>query len=56
MNSASTGSFAAMAPDHTILHAFVDAQLDIYADALQELRSGAKRSHWMWFIFPHSRA
>jgi len=52
MNSASTGSFAAMAPDPYNLARFVDAQLDIYADALQELRSGAKRSHWMWFIFP----
>jgi len=23
-----------------------------YATALAELRSGHKRSHWMWFIFP----
>jgi uncharacterized protein (DUF1810 family) len=31
---------------------FVTAQLDIYPSALAELRAGAKRSHWMWFIFP----
>ena len=23
-----------------------------YATALAELRSGRKRSHWMWFVFP----
>jgi uncharacterized protein (DUF1810 family) len=34
------------------LNRFVDAQADIYEQALGELRSGRKRSHWMWFIFP----
>ena len=31
---------------------FVEAQADSYAAALAELRAGAKRSHWMWFVFP----
>ena len=31
---------------------FVDAQEGVYQHALAELRAGAKRSHWMWFIFP----
>ncbi len=31
---------------------FVAAQEDVYAQALAELRAGAKRSHWMWFVFP----
>lgn len=31
---------------------FVDAQRDIYSQALNELIDGRKRSHWMWFIFP----
>jgi uncharacterized protein (DUF1810 family) len=31
---------------------FVNAQQQIYARALDEVRAGAKRSHWMWFIFP----
>ncbi len=33
---------------------FVTAQNDggTYATALGELRSGRKRSHWMWFVFP----
>ncbi|WP_242146004.1 DUF1810 domain-containing protein [Sphingomonas sp. BAUL-RG-20F-R05-02] len=31
---------------------FVAAQADSYATALAEVRRGAKRSHWMWFIFP----
>lgn len=36
----------------THLDRFVAAQATSYADALAELRAGAKRSHWMWFIFP----
>lgn len=31
---------------------FLDAQADIYAQVLDELRTGRKRSHWMWFVFP----
>jgi uncharacterized protein (DUF1810 family) len=31
---------------------FVEAQADVYERALAEIRSGEKRSHWMWFIFP----
>jgi uncharacterized protein (DUF1810 family) len=31
---------------------FVAAQADLYPTALAEIRRGAKRSHWMWFIFP----
>ncbi|QIG78716.1 DUF1810 domain-containing protein [Stakelama tenebrarum] len=34
------------------LSRFVDAQRGIYSQALAELRDGAKRSHWMWFVFP----
>jgi uncharacterized protein (DUF1810 family) len=38
------------------LQRFVDAQADVYARALAELRAGAKTSHWMWFVFPQHRA
>jgi len=31
---------------------FVQAQKDDYARALAEIRSGRKRTHWMWYIFP----
>ncbi len=31
---------------------FVRAQAETYNTALSELRSGRKRTHWMWFIFP----
>jgi len=31
---------------------FLEAQEGVYERALAEIRSGAKRSHWMWFIFP----
>src|SRR5438552_8679955 len=31
---------------------FVRAQADDYEQALSEIRSGRKRSHWMWYIFP----
>ena len=34
------------------LKRFVDAQVDDYEQALAEVRSGRKRSHWMWYIFP----
>ncbi len=34
------------------LERFVRAQSGVYATALAELRAGAKRSHWMWFVFP----
>src|SRR5262245_66336781 len=31
---------------------FVQAQEGAYERALAEIRSGRKRSHWMWYIFP----
>ena len=34
------------------LDRFVAAQADSYDAALGEIRAGAKRSHWMWYIFP----
>jgi uncharacterized protein (DUF1810 family) len=36
------------------LQRFVAAQdqAGTYEAAVQELRSGRKRSHWMWFVFP----
>jgi len=34
------------------LFRFVQAQDDCYDQALAEIRSGHKRTHWMWFIFP----
>ena len=34
------------------LDCFVVAQQSTYEQALAEVRRGAKRSHWMWFIFP----
>jgi len=34
------------------LDRFVAAQDGIYETALAEIRAGAKRSHWMWFVFP----
>jgi uncharacterized protein (DUF1810 family) len=34
------------------LQRFVDAQDGVWDIAVQELRAGRKRTHWMWFIFP----
>lgn len=34
------------------LERFIDAQEPVFARALEEIRRGAKRSHWMWFVFP----
>lgn len=40
--------------DRFDLQRFVVAQQPVYATALAELKEGAKRSHWMWFIFPQA--
>ncbi len=34
------------------LQRFISAQETSYDAALQEIRSGRKISHWMWYIFP----
>jgi uncharacterized protein (DUF1810 family) len=34
------------------LQRFVEAQARVYHTVVDELRSGRKRSHWIWFIFP----
>ena len=34
------------------LSRFLHAQAADYEQALKELRSGKKKSHWMWYIFP----
>lgn len=31
---------------------FLSAQEFTYSIALNEIRQGAKKTHWMWFIFP----
>ena len=47
-NSNDSGS----ADDPYDLNRFVEAQENDYEQALSEVRSGRKRSHWMWYIFP----
>lgn len=34
---------------------FLDAQNQLYLQALAEIRNGRKVTHWMWFIFPQIR-
>lgn len=34
------------------LERFVKAQEENYETALNEIKQGRKRSHWMWYIFP----
>jgi uncharacterized protein (DUF1810 family) len=41
-----------MTPDPYNLTRFVQAQEADYDQALTEIRAGAKRSHWMWYVFP----
>jgi len=31
---------------------FITAQIGVFDRAVEELRAGQKRSHWMWFVFP----
>lgn len=35
-----------------MIERFVQAQSEVYSLALNEIKSGRKRSHWMWYIFP----
>ena len=37
------------------LQRFVDAQEYEYPIALREIKSGGKRSHWIWYIFPQQK-
>ncbi|PZU07417.1 DUF1810 domain-containing protein [Sphingomonas sp.] len=39
-------------PDANSLDRFVEAQTLSYPTALAEIRRGAKRSHWIWYVFP----
>lgn len=34
------------------LDRYVTAQVEDYPVALAEIRRGAKRTHWMWYVFP----
>ena len=40
------------ADDPFDLERFVTAQEGDYERALSEIRSGRKRTHWMWYVFP----
>jgi uncharacterized protein (DUF1810 family) len=40
------------APDPFNLARFLEAQEGSSAAAIEELRAGQKRSHWMWYVFP----
>ncbi len=37
------------------LDRFVTAQAPVFATVLDELATGRKRTHWMWFVFPQLR-
>lgn len=39
-------------PDPHDLQRFIQAQAPVYDRALAEIRSGRKRTHWMWYVFP----
>lgn len=47
-----TANITGGACDPHQLSRFVQAQEADYEKALSEIRSGRKRSHWMWYIFP----
>jgi uncharacterized protein (DUF1810 family) len=38
------------------LERFVEAQDPVYETVCRELAAGAKRTHWMWFVFPQLKA
>ena len=41
--------------DTNSLDRFIEAQERMYAIALEEIKNGEKKSHWMWYIFPQIR-
>src|SRR5690606_8870323 len=41
-----------MKTDEFNLARFMEAQEISYAAAIAELRSGRKKTHWIWFVFP----
>lgn len=41
--------------DINSLERFVEAQERMYTIALEEIKNGEKKSHWMWYIFPQIR-
>lgn len=55
MKQPSTGPKKTPDADRFNLQRFVVAQEQVFAAVVQELRSGRKRSHWMWFVFPQLR-
>lgn len=44
-----------MSGDPFDLARFVSAQAGVFDAAIEELRTGRKRTHWMWFVFPQLR-
>lgn len=51
-NLAYASAMGGFLEDPHTLERFVAAQEPVYPQALTEIRSGRKRTHWMWFIFP----
>jgi uncharacterized protein (DUF1810 family) len=48
----SNSTDSSSADDPYQLNRFATAQQDDFEQALAEIRSGKKRTHWMWYIFP----
>ena len=44
-----------MIADNFNLKRFLDAQQNVYDQALKEIKGGKKNTHWMWFVFPQFR-
>lgn len=42
-------------PDPFHLQRFIDAQAPVWPQMRAEMAAGAKRNHWMWFVFPQLR-
>jgi uncharacterized protein (DUF1810 family) len=43
------------AEDPFDLDRFLKAQAPVFDQAVKELKSGRKQSHWMWYVFPQLR-
>lgn len=42
-------------PQKYDMQRFIMAQSSTYKNALEEIKNGKKKTHWMWYIFPQLR-
>lgn len=55
LNTPTDNPDSRVAPKEYDLERFLAAQAADYDDALDDIRNGRKRGHWIWYIFPQQK-